>query len=168
VKQLEQNAATRPPRKRGVQPLLVGFGVVSLLGLVLIGALRGGASPLGADPTVAREVALGREVYLARCASCHGVNLEGQPNWKDGPLNGPSPAPPHDANGHTWHHPDALLFDIVKNGGQQSSPETYINAMPAFGGVLSDREIWAVLSYLKSTWPPDILAAQEEVNRQSP
>jgi hypothetical protein len=96
------------------------------------------------------------------------VNLEGQPNWKDRPLSGPSPTPPHDASGHTWHHLDALLFDIIKNGGQQSSPETYINAMPAFGGELSDREIWAVSSYLESTWLPHILAAQQEANRQSP
>ena len=24
----------------------------------------------------------GREVYAEHCASCHGINLEGQPNWR--------------------------------------------------------------------------------------
>lgn len=36
--------------------------------------------------------------------------------------------------------------------------------MPAFGKALSDDEIWAVLAYIKSTWPPEIQAAQEQVN----
>ena len=39
--------------------------------------------------------------------------------------------------------------------------------MPAFGGVLSDDEIWAALAYIKSTWPPDIQATQEQVNQQA-
>jgi mono/diheme cytochrome c family protein len=40
--------------------------------------------------------------------------------------------------------------------------------MPAFGEQLSDDEIWAVLAYIKSSWPPEIQAAREEVNRQAP
>ena len=30
--------------------------------------------------------------------------------------SGRVPAPPHDASGHTWHHPDGVLFRIVKEG----------------------------------------------------
>jgi mono/diheme cytochrome c family protein len=79
------------------------------------------------------------------------------------------PAPPHDATGHTWHHPDSALFGITKEGLSPGkyAPRGYQSDMPAFGGVLTDEEIWAVLAYIKSTWPPRELAYQREVDRQS-
>ncbi len=39
--------------------------------------------------------------------------------------------------------------------------------MPAFGGILSDAEIWAVLAFLRSRWPEDARAWQETVTRQA-
>ncbi|MBI2584643.1 MAG: c-type cytochrome, partial [Rhodospirillales bacterium] len=36
----------------------------------------------GADPDDANQVALGEQLYRAHCASCHGVNLEGQADWR--------------------------------------------------------------------------------------
>ena len=36
--------------------------------------------------------------------------------------------------------------------------------MPAFGGRLGDADIWAVLAFIKSTWPPEIRAAQAARN----
>jgi len=66
------------------------------------------------DPDNPAQVALGRGVYAAQCARCHGANLEGQPNWQERQANGMMPAPPHDPSGHTWHHPDAALFGITK------------------------------------------------------
>ena len=38
--------------------------------------------------------------------------------------------------------------------------------MPAFGGALSDDEIWAVLAYIKSSWPREIRKAQLEMTRE--
>ena len=40
----------------------------------------------------------------------------------------------------------------------------YDSAMPAFAGVLSDAEIVAVLSWIKSQWPPETRRRQEEMN----
>jgi mono/diheme cytochrome c family protein len=40
--------------------------------------------------------------------------------------------------------------------------------MPAFRSVLTDREIRAVLAYIKSTWPPNILDRQRQVNDALP
>src|SRR3712207_630865 len=82
---------------------LVGGFLVVLLALVAFNVLRN-RSPRGADPANAAQVALGRQVYAANCASCHGANLEGQPNWQQDLPAGGRPAPPHDASGHTWHH----------------------------------------------------------------
>jgi mono/diheme cytochrome c family protein len=75
------------------------------------------------------------------------------------------PAPPHDATGHTWHHSDQLLFDITKHGVAKAAKlKDYDSAMPAFAGALSDAEIVAVLSWIKSQWPPEIRRQQDEVN----
>lgn len=94
----------------------------------------------------------GKQIYAERCASCHGANLEGQPHWKVRLPSGRLPAPPHDASGHTWHHSDAQLFRITKEGPGAIVPG-YQTDMPGFAGVLSDAEIIAVLDYIKSTWP---------------
>lgn len=142
----------------------VGFIIMLVINVIVVAGFRGGADR--ADAGNPRLVAQGQRVYTQACASCHGANLEGQPNWKTGPVNGPLPAPPHNASGHTWHHADPLLFAIVKLGGQASAPPGYTSGMPAFGTMLSDAEIWAVLAYIKSSWPPELQAAQESVNRQ--
>lgn len=98
------------------------------------------------------EASEGRALYLANCASCHGANLEGQPDWMKRLPSGRLPAPPHDETGHTWHHSDKQLFTIVKYGMGAISPG-YESDMPAFEGVLGDAQITAVLDYIKSTWP---------------
>lgn len=118
---------------------------------------------IAADPTDAEVVALGKSINAARCASCHGAELQGQPDWRERRPDGRLPAPPHDASGHTWHHSDQQLFTITKRGVNAIVPG-YQSDMPAFGGILTDREIWAVLAYIKSTWPPDIRARQARMN----
>ncbi|MBS1302943.1 cytochrome c [Loktanella sp. SALINAS62] len=103
-------------------------------------------------PVTGEQIALGQDLYAANCASCHGANLEGQPDWRSRNENGRMPAPPHDASGHTWHHADRQLFTITKLGVSAIVPG-YESDMPAFEGILSDGEIAAVLAFIKSTWP---------------
>lgn len=121
-----------------------------------------------ADPADAAKVALGAAVYAQQCAACHGARLEGQPNWRSRLANGRLPAPPHDESGHTWHHPDEVLFAITKNGlVPPYAPRNYESDMPAFAGKLTDEEIWAVLAYLRSRWTSvEVLAARAEMSRQ--
>lgn len=122
-----------------------------------------------ADPRDAARVALGARVYAQQCAACHGAKLEGQPNWRVRLNNGRLPAPPHDEGGHTWHHPDYVLFAITKNGlVPPYAPQGYESDMPAFGGKLSDDEIWAVLAYLKSHWTSrEVVSARAEMTRNA-
>tara|TARA_R110001606_G_scaffold251461_1_gene399454 strand:- start:463 stop:921 length:459 start_codon:yes stop_codon:yes gene_type:complete len=101
-------------------------------------------------------VAQGSELYGAHCAACHGANLEGQPNWQQRGPDGKLPAPPHDETGHTWHHPDAQNFKVTKLGTEALAPPGYRSDMKGFADILSDREIWAVLAYIKSRWPAEI------------
>jgi mono/diheme cytochrome c family protein len=119
-------------------------------------------------PSNQELVARGKVIYASHCAACHGANLEGQANWRQRLSNGRLPAPPHDKTGHTWHHPDAVLIDITKNGlvPGRTAPDDYVSDMPAFGKVLSDEEIIAVLAYIKSTWPLEMLELQKTVTLQ--
>lgn len=117
------------------------------------------------DPAV---VARGARLYAAHCASCHGADLQGEtPNWRQRKPAGTLPAPPHDASGHTWHHPDDLLFAITKHGGQATAPPGFKSAMPGFGDTLGDGEIWAVLSFIKSRWPRAVQARQESISERA-
>lgn len=110
-------------------------------------------------------VAHGEQIYQAQCAACHGVQLEGQPDWRKRDAADYLPAPPHDATGHTWHHADDLLFEITKYGpGVVIGDSDYKSRMPIYENILSDEDIVAVLSFIKNTWPAQERQWQEEVN----
>lgn len=128
----------------------------ALLALVILGAACGSAAS-GSDPVA--DAARGASLYDTHCASCHGVDGEGMPNWKTPNADGSYPAPPHDSSGHTWHHSDDLLVDLVANGSDFAQ-----SRMPAFGDRLDDDEIIAILEYIKTWWGPDELAFQREVS----
>jgi mono/diheme cytochrome c family protein len=121
-----------------------------------------------ADPRDPAKVAWGAKVYAQNCAVCHGVRLEGQPNWRQKLPNGRMPAPPHDEEGHTWHHTDEVLFGITKDGLTNYAPPGYESDMPSFGGKLSDDEIWATLSFIASHWKAkELLEARAEMIRNA-
>ena len=108
----------------------------------------------------------GLAIYKEHCASCHGKNLEGEPNWRSPKESGRMPAPPHDEKGHTWHHTDKILFELTKFGLKKFAGENYESDMPVYDGTLSDQDIVAVLSYIKSTWPTDIREYHDHLNKQ--
>lgn len=155
------------PSRRGVPVigLLAGAALLaSVAGLGWWQFARTAASPM--DSTDARVLALGERVYQRECASCHGAQLEGQPDWQTRLPNGRLPAPPHDDSGHTWHHPDEQLIAITTLGMKPPlAPEGYESDMPGFGGVLSEREIFAVLAFIASRWSPESRAHQARVTR---
>jgi mono/diheme cytochrome c family protein len=119
-------------------------------------------------PREAAAIAKGEKLYAQHCASCHGAKLEGQPDWRRRLPSGRMPAPPHDATGHTWHHPVRVLFEITKYGVvPPNAPVGYQSDMPAFGGTLSDEEIRATLAFIESRWPPQLLEARAEMLRNA-
>jgi mono/diheme cytochrome c family protein len=140
---------------------LAALVLVGAAGLGLYWGLAGGAKPDLGDPAL---VAQGEALYRQHCAACHGADLEGQPNWREKLPDGGLPAPPHDETGHTWHHPDAVLFQMTRQGGQALAPPGFKSNMPGFGDRLTDRQIWAVLAYIKSHWPPPVRRRQEQIS----
>lgn len=124
-------------------------------------------STVSLRPDDLSTVDLGRRLYASHCASCHGADLEGQPAWRERRADGKLPAPPHDESGHTWHHPDSQLFELTKYGPTaiaKAKGTDYQSDMPGYDGVLTDAEIVAVLSYIKSRWPGDIRRRHDDMN----
>ena len=144
---------------------LILIAAVGLAAAILI-LWRGSA----ATETAAQDqavIALGQRLYADNCASCHGADLEGQPDWQTPLANGRYPAPPHNETGHTWHHADALLEQIVRDGTAAVVGDGYESDMPGFSDVMSDAEIAAVLAYIKSTWPERERAIQNRITKDS-
>ena len=118
-------------------------------------------------PDDSQVLRVGARIYAQQCAACHGAKGEGQPDWRDRGPDGLLPAPPHDASGHTWHHPDEQLLAITQQGlAQLINQPDYRTAMPIYGGVLSDDEIVAVLSWIKAQWPLEVRQRHDEINVQ--
>jgi mono/diheme cytochrome c family protein len=115
-----------------------------------------------------RDIRRGAALYASECASCHGVDLEGQPNWQTPHADGSLPAPPHDQTGHTWHHDNGLLFDYVFLGGaaalEARGVSGFPSAMPGFSSRLTEAEVWDILAYIRSTWPERVQEVQDSRN----
>ena len=110
---------------------------------------------------------LGKNVYAENCASCHGIALEGQANWRQRDADGYLLAPPHDETGHTWHHSDSYLFLMTKYGIEEMIGKSYPNNMPAYKNKLTDDEIITALSYIKSTWSGRIQRKHDQINART-
>ena len=119
---------------------------------LIAGAALAGSGPPPPDPT---QVAAGRVIYQQFCASCHGARGEGAPNWQEPNAQGEMPAPPHDADGHTWKHADAMLYRMVREGWRDPFNKTRHLTMPAFAQPLSEEQTRQVITYLKTLWTPE-------------
>ncbi len=129
------------------------------------GGSRSARADLALRPDDAKVTAIGAMIYRQRCASCHGAALQGQTGWRVRGPDGLLPAPPHDVSGHTWHHSDELLVRITRDGVAAAAGEPgYRTAMPLYRGTLSDGEIVAVLSWVKSQWPAPLRARHDQIN----
>ena len=118
--------------------------------------------PITRDSTL--MIAIGKIIYENNCVSCHQVNLVGAENWKDLDEDGHRKAPPLNGAGHTWHHDDATLHNIIKYG-LAKLVKNYEGKMLGFEDNLKDKNIDSVLSYIKSFWPDDVYQQQINLNK---
>jgi mono/diheme cytochrome c family protein len=117
-----------------------------------------------ADADNPAAVVRGRDLYRAHCANCHGRRLEGQALWTLRDQFFHQRAPAHDDRGHTWQHSDQELLAITRTGRLAGMPDDVTSHMPAFAGTLDDRQILAILAFIKSRWSIGIRAAQSTLN----
>lgn len=87
-------------------------------------------------PRDAASIARGNELFQANCASCHGKDGRG-----DGPAAGALDPRPANLNTMARHHPDGDFAWKIANGR---------GAMPAWKGVLNDKQIWDLVNFVKS------------------
>lgn len=153
--------------------------VATVLGLFLLTTVScGGAAPSAGDastmtaqPLPTLDPALidrGKGIYNQYCASCHGPEAEGAPNWQQPNERDNLSAPPHDDSGHTWRHGDGELFEMIHDGWRDPFNKTQDLTMPAFGDTLNDAEIRAVIIYFKSLWSKEHRRYQFEESQDSP
>jgi mono/diheme cytochrome c family protein len=100
------------------------------------------------------QVARGGKIFQGNCASCHGAQAQGEPNWRQPGADGLNPAPPLDGTGHAWHHPKNMLMRTIKYGTPGGK-----GRMQPWGDKLSDQEIEDVTAWLISKWPKEIYSA---------
>jgi len=121
----------------GVVFILLVFGVIWQ---------ASGGGDTATDIAAPDVLAQGEIVYQENCVACHGENGKGY----IGPaLNG---------SAHAWHHADPQLLSFIRDG----IPGTQ---MAAQGDNLSEEEINAVISYLKSWWTPQQRRMQQAGRR---
>lgn len=136
--------------------------------LLVVGLAACRTERAGPPALDAERVALGRRVYAHYCASCHGAQGEGAPDWEVRDARGELPPPPHGPAGHTWKHSDAMLYRIISEGWRDPFNKTDQLTMPAFAAVLSPEEIRAVVTYLKTLWTEEQRRFQWEESRDAP
>ncbi len=126
--------------------ILVSLGVVVSLAVFLMW-MNSRNVPQTEDLTP--QIETGSKLYASNCLSCHGDQQAGLVFGK---------APPHNGNGHTWHHSDAELIQWTLEGRPLN--------MPAFKETLSRVDAEAILAYIKTWWTPQQKATQADISRR--
>ena len=85
----------------------------------------------------------GQDLYLEKCALCHGSQGEGW-DWTKKVATPPIPVP--DLAKVAPQQSDQYLFEVVKSGGEAVGKTRF---MPPFGFQLSDQEVWDLVAYMR-------------------
>ncbi len=110
-------------------------------------------APIDPASTLGKEFIEESDLYAANCQVCHGD--------RNG-AGGRGGAPIHNDRGHTWHHPDAQLRGWVLNGKLGfGSP-----GLPALGDKLTEPEVDAILTFIKSWWTTDQRESQADISER--
>jgi len=103
----------------------------------------------------AKSVATGKQLYSKYCQICHRQDGVGEtPISGYIRLPGYITAMPLNETSHAWHHGDKQLVKMILEGSRRTT------RMPAWKGVLSEKQTRNVIAYIKSLWSPRILACQ--------
>ena len=150
--------ATQWPDLPNAAPRLLRVGSASVM-VIAIGAFAVSLMPDGGessgnpiDPS-AESIAIGRSIFMANCAQCHGQTGEG-----DGPLAPTLEVPPANMRQHIPFHSEQFIFDVITFG--------IGDFMPSWEETLTEDERWHVVNFLKSEFgtvvtPPPVEATND-------
>lgn len=102
------------------------------------------AAPSSAATSAGAATVDGSKVFATNCSSCHQAQGQGVPGTF--PPLAKNPAVTGDANAVIKVVKNGLTGKITVNG------QTYNGMMPAWKGNLTDPEIAAVITYIRSSW----------------
>jgi len=109
--------------------------------LIIPAEYRDKVNPLADDPSA---IASGNEAYVALCSQCHGEDGRG----KGLDAAGLNPRPADFTNQEQMQeNTDGYLFWRIAEGG---GFDPYNSLMTAWGTLLSEQEIWELISYLRT------------------
>ena len=140
--------------------LLAGLG----LALMLSGCDRPASEPAtaaGAEASAEDRLARGAALFRQHCATCHGRNAEGAPDWRKRRPDGSFPPPPLNGTGHAWHHSLDVLKMTIRDGTAKLG-----GTMPAWGDKLSEADMEAIIAWFQSLWPAEIRAEWQRRQRR--
>lgn len=127
------------------------------------------ANPLRSRGEMAAHLREGRRVYYQNCLPCHGDQLDGRGHF----AHGFSPAPANfQDNGTIAQLTESYVFWRIAKGGpglpREGTP--WSSAMPAWEGILTEDEMWAVTLYIyqQSGWQPRRWEATGEEHANPP
>ncbi len=95
-------------------------------------------------PMAPESVAAGTAIFAKQCASCHGARGRG-----DGALAAKLKSMPADLTDAEWKHgpSDGEIFTLIRDGAKSAG-------MKAYRGVLTDRQMWDLVNYIRSLDAP--------------
>lgn len=92
----------------------------------------------------ADAVTAGKQVFTNNCVTCHGTDAMG-----DGPAGASLSPKPANLQLTVKETDAAYMHWVITVGGGTAGLSS---AMPSFKGVLTDDQIWQVVTYLRSTY----------------
>ena len=125
---------------------------VKCAAIIALAAVYGFATRVYSQTDSPEMLATGAKLYATYCQSCHGD--------RQGNRTIPGTSP-HNEKGHTWHHPDIQLKEWTLNG-KPGFPQH----MPTFKGILTKKDVEAILTLIKTWWTPEQREIQADISRR--
>ena len=129
--------------------LKIGVKRAAITALAVVFGLAGGAY---GQAESAEMLAKGADLYATICQPCHGD--------RQGKRTIPGTSP-HNEKGHSWHHPDIQLKEWTLNG-----KPGFRQQMPAFKGILTKKDVEAILAFIKTWWTAEQREIQADISRR--
>jgi mono/diheme cytochrome c family protein len=109
------------------------------------------------------EWARGQALYNRHCQVCHGEAGTGRVlDWRIRDGDGHLRPPPLDGSANAWRRPTVVLMGVIRDGSPAGEGK-----MPAWNEKFSERDMRAVVTYIKSLWSEPVYRLWWNVERQS-
>ena len=127
--------------RKTIRRILVALAILFLASAVWYADLLRAAFQRNPIPRSAQSIARGRDLFQKDCVVCHGIGGLGDGPAAAGMQKKPKdltrlPPPPI--------FPDGVIAYRIVHGK---------NLMPAYGGTLSENEVWDLLNFIRSLAP---------------